>query len=205
LLFLLVLGGMGLVFGNWTDNLNINGSVRTAEIQVDWVIVGTLCTDNDGSGAPGDPGKNVGSTLRNLVDGKIVITTTNGYPGYSAKCNATIQNTGKLPVRVGGLEIVPLAKDGTSDLTGCTSVVNQNDKNVVTSALLTCPQLTVRITNGQQQINGCVTHPDECSDVFSITTQVQKGALENQNLDFQLAFCIEPAIESNQCKAKAVE
>lgn len=191
-LVLLVLATLGIVYGNWAQTLSINGSVTTAEINVKWTVVGKACPDNEEG-----TGKNVGVTQRNLVADKIIMTTTNGYPGYQAKCNVTVKNNGKLPVRVGGLTFKPFDKTGASDLTGCSSSVVINVKGVVESASVTCDQLTINIVNGTSQIN------EGGSDVFSITMQVQKLAQPNQNLAFQLQYCVEPAIESGQCVAKS--
>ena len=186
--------------GSATKVLTINSNVTTAEIDAQWFtdLPTKSCGDNET--------KNVAETNASLVDplpgssggfksSKVAITTTNAYPGYIANCPAFIRNNGKEPVRVAGLTFKPFGKDGTGNLTTCDTVVTMAPPDFVsfTTALTTCNQLIVQVIDGAGQIN------QGQSDVFTIELLVLKAAQKGTKYEFQLQFCVELAINTNQC------
>jgi hypothetical protein len=115
------MAALSLVYGNWSDNLNINGSVETGEIEV---------ALNKFSQLDNETVKDVGQCSATPADNttKIVGTITNGYPGYRCEIETDIENKGKIPVsiQVGDLVLThtggPLTKPGpavTADTTEC--------------------------------------------------------------------------------------
>jgi hypothetical protein len=97
---LIVLGTMGLVYGSWSENLNINGSVQTGEVNVE--IESKLVEEN------GEKGKEIATCLQDAVStdptdpkaDKVIVKLDNAFPGYSCHFWTNIHNRGTLPVSV---------------------------------------------------------------------------------------------------------
>ena len=114
---LLVLASMGVVFGLWSKNLVINGTVTTGDLNVDWTTASSGdefgpddCTQfgspdgPDAGTAPDCPEvrKDVGSMICFVddVDQQILhFQITNGYPSYEADCEVHLTNTGSIPFK----------------------------------------------------------------------------------------------------------
>ena len=167
-LVLLVLGAIGLANGSWSEQLSINGTVSTAQIEVKWIVVGNNCND-------GETDKDLAQTKRFLEGDKLVVQVVNGYPGYHAKCNFILQNNGKLPVVIG----VPTFKWDPSILTNC--VVTTGG----TAVTLDCDELLVRYIDGfGQPLN------QGDSSFSGLDIDVKKGALQDTKYDFQVQACV---------------
>ncbi len=203
LVLVLLLAVTGVVYGNWSQALTINGTVQMADMEASWWsdIPLKSCGDND------DLTNDVGNTFRSIVDpdaadkgDKVIITTTNAYPGYAANCVIKIKNNGKLPVRLADVTFQPVGKDKPGDLTTCNLTFQTlGTKGQVSGALWTCDQLTIEMDNGDPKINIGET------DTVEISLRVLDSAQPKDNYQFQLDFCVEPAIGSigsSQCATK---
>lgn len=174
---LLALGAIGLVNGSWAEQLSVNGTVQTAEIQVKWIAPTPTCGDHET--------KDIATTTRGLENNKLFVQVDNGYPGYVAKCNWILQNNGKLPVEVGSLDIKP----GTG-LTGC------GVERLGQSVTLDCLQLKVTY------IDGLGLQLDQGFQTASIANiEVKKGAAQGAKYGFEIQVCIQP-FNIDQCPDK---
>lgn len=100
-LIVFMLGGLGVGYAAWTDQLTINGSATSGTMNVEWLSGGLniLCFDTDGA-----PGLAQVSATRDPVDLSLAhYTIVNAYPGYQANCLIAWTNAGTLPVKATGL------------------------------------------------------------------------------------------------------
>lgn len=180
---LLALGALGIVYGSWSQAFNINASVQTASIRVKWDTPTPSCGDHEQT-------KDIATTKRQVVNGKFIVQVNNGYPGYVAKCNQSLRNNGKLPVRIGSISIKP---GGDLNPATCTTASDPNTGSVS----LSCPELEVEFIDGLgQQLNQGVA----TGSVMNI--RVLKGAEQAKNYTFQVQICVEP-FNTNQCETKS--
>lgn len=124
---------IGAGYAYWTDVLQINSTVKTGYLDVDfidaqhetsseWVEV----IDNyktalgDGNEAGYTPDKD-----------KIVLTIKNLYPGAWVKETVTIQNTGTMPVKVSEMVITSIDVDGEDDTILDYMIVTDEDGNEI--------------------------------------------------------------------------
>jgi len=109
LALVLALGTMGVGYALWYEDLYINGTVETGNLDAIWTAC--YCFDNgldpnpDGS----DKGKDVGSTICQ-IDGSdphiLHITVTNGYPCYWNDCEVELTNVGSIPLIIESIAIL---------------------------------------------------------------------------------------------------
>ena len=91
LILLIALATLGLAYGSWTDQLNINGTVGTGTFDV---RMDSLYMD---FAAPG-------CDAAISADGKtLTVTIANAYPGYSCAGGVSIKNVGTVPAKINGL------------------------------------------------------------------------------------------------------
>ena len=170
-LLLLVLGAIGFVNGSWSEQLSINGTVSTAQIEVKWIVSGTTCNDDDGE-------KPDGTTTRFLEGDKIIVQVENGYPGYHAKCNYELHNNGTLPVVVG----IAVFEPG-ENLTGC--VVTKAGNPPGQTVTLDCNELSVKYIDGV----GLLLNQGDVS--FSgLNIDIKKGAEPGTSYGFEIQACV---------------
>lgn len=116
MMLVLSLTMMGAAYAVWQDTLVIEETVSTGELNVLWVPVetddsGGNYADHGNDTSAGsldrlDPGneniaKNVGNIEVGVDPGdenKLIVTLTNGYPGYQQTVTAVISNNGTVPV-----------------------------------------------------------------------------------------------------------
>lgn len=95
---------MGAAFAGWSEDILINGSVATGNLDVTF---SSATTDDEATTV--DPGKdrNVGVTEATIGEGSksISVTGTNAYPGYAATLTYKVANTGSIPVKITNAEI----------------------------------------------------------------------------------------------------
>ncbi len=118
---LFVLGTMGLVYGSWSESLNINGNVQTGTVNVfifDDNIPDELNSDPKGVAAcnqaesvtGGGSGAVAGVAPTPPIEknDKVTVSISNAFPGYQCHFWTTVVNAGTLPVAVvGTLKDVP--------------------------------------------------------------------------------------------------
>jgi hypothetical protein len=143
---LLVLASFGIVNGLWSKTLEINGTVTTGDVNVDWSgfsFSDELCIVGLNPLFPCDfPPKNVGQGECHIdpADHQImVVTASNVYPSYDFDCEVEFKNTGSIPVNFTGYGIVP-----GSGITGCVPLVTET----LTSLTLDCDQITIQFIDG---------------------------------------------------------
>jgi len=180
LVLVLALAATGMIYGNWSQSLSINGTVQTATMEAKWVLGNPDCWE-DGK----DP-KGVASTTQSLdaASGKLSINVDNAYPTYGATCYFDLVNNGKLPLELSGLELVP--GPGLS----CDPVVPKP-----ASVALTCEELTVDFQDGGGQINEGQSH------TLKIRIDVSKNASPGAKYDFNAEACVQP-FGTDQCATK---
>jgi hypothetical protein len=108
MVLVLALGLMGAGLSYWTETLQIEGTVKTGEL--DACFIDYKAADNDA----GDAADGYGEVSVKFYDGpdsepaaapivdmsKCVITVKNAYPGYVATVALAIKNNGTLPAKV---------------------------------------------------------------------------------------------------------
>ena len=118
---LIVLATMGLVYGSWQANVDINGAVTTGNVNVELVVIGAQ--ENDA-----EKGKNfancsaeafdiVSDAPNDPKDDKVQLTINNGFPGYSCNLSINLVNRGSLPVVVSGTVKANAASEGAISVT----------------------------------------------------------------------------------------
>lgn len=114
LVLVLALGGLGVGYAQWTENLSIAGTVTTAELNWEFTYAGTNDpgTSNDENANPGflniaPIGQHIGSTTATLVndDGdagfnKVELTLSTVYPGYYGRVGLNARNNGSLDLKI---------------------------------------------------------------------------------------------------------
>jgi hypothetical protein len=94
-ILLIALATLGLVYGAWTDSLEINGSVQTGSLNVELQVPGF------------DPDQSGGCSY-SLADNNhtINIISTNATPGMVCWTQLEVLNNGTVPVKIDSLNIV---------------------------------------------------------------------------------------------------
>jgi hypothetical protein len=108
LILLIALSTLGLAYGAWTDQLNINGTVTTGTFDVD---MDYMYYDWDQPGC----------TAAISADGNtLTVTVTNAYPGFHCGGGVSFRNQGTVPAKINGLvevsNTVPAAFRGAAGL-----------------------------------------------------------------------------------------
>lgn len=179
LVLVLVLAATGMIYGNWSQSLSINGTVTTATMEAKWVLGNPDCWEDDK-----DP-KGVASTTQSMdAAGKMWISVDNAYPTYGATCYFDLVNNGKLPLELSGLELI-----AGSGLSACNTVVKG------ASVALTCEELTVDFQDGGGQINLGQSH------TLKIRIDVSKDANPDDKYNFEAYACVQP-FGTDQCATK---
>jgi len=85
-ILLIALASLGLAYGYWTDNLQINGTVESGELEVEFTNLwwsDTNCTYEFDS-----------------TNHTLTITADNAYPGFWCEGSVQVKNTGSIPVKI---------------------------------------------------------------------------------------------------------
>jgi predicted ribosomally synthesized peptide with SipW-like signal peptide len=101
LILVLAFGLIGGAYAAWTDQLFVNGTVATGDIDV--VFTSAVSNDPGNTGDPGQPeGKDVAATEVEIIDGgkALQVTVSNAYPGYVSKVDYCVTNNGSVPVKL---------------------------------------------------------------------------------------------------------
>ena len=111
LALVLALGTLGVGYAMWFEDLYIEGTVNTGELDANWSIV------NFGDSEAAD--KNVSSVSATMSpDGlTLYVTVTGGYPCIDYYVNFDVDNTGTIP-----FHICPLDCTGTVDFPGTLTI-----------------------------------------------------------------------------------
>ncbi|GBF09371.1 hypothetical protein apy_10960 [Aeropyrum pernix] len=97
MLALLAAAGLGGVFALWDEELTIDVTVETGELDA------ALSVHEMGDNEPDE--KNVSSISCELDDAhSITVTITNAYPSITYWCEINLENTGTIPLRVQSIE-----------------------------------------------------------------------------------------------------
>lgn len=176
LLVSLTLSSLGLVYGLWSENLQINGTVTTGTLAGEWIEV--HCYEEET--------KPVGNTI-GWIDNNdptlLYFQITNGYPQYFGGCEVEYQNTGTIPVHVEAINFIP-----GQNLTNC--VVNQSPQTGSFTA--TCDQLKVVWSDGL-----CAQlHPGDFHGA-SLKTTVLQNAQQATTYGFNVQVQLNQYNESN--------
>jgi len=97
---------MAASYAQWTETLNVSGSVATGSLDAGFSACS--CSDSDGDGVYAGEGIVSCELKDNDGDGDnelAEISITNAYPGYKATCTLTIMNTGSIPLHVKSVNI----------------------------------------------------------------------------------------------------
>ncbi len=170
LILLATLGGMGLAYGFWTDQLQVSGVVQTGNLDASWT--GYSCTETE------PEGQDIGSTVVTIDSADhstIHFNIVNGYPGYSVKCTFDFLNTGTLPWVVNGNGI------SAGNLTGCTVTGSPTTG----TKSIACNELTVTF---KDNVHGEFVPQDGSSS--QMVVQVNDGALELTDYQFSVHSCL---------------
>jgi len=182
LALVIALGGLGVGYAMWSDTINIQGSVNTAEVCIGFTSASSFddCDSNtkDYTVKPGEDckwaitraTKDVGCTTAVISpDGKTVtVTLYNAYPGYLADVEIHIDNCGDIPVRIQDFVITPVG-DYTISATDCDWVTSGPS------------ELAVKWYGG---LIGEQLHPDEEGVSGSFLVLVDQSAVQDTIYEF---------------------
>lgn len=180
----------GVLYGHWTDTLEVQAFADTGEVAMEWQSIS--CVEfwtwpdpprTSGPWPDGDfgevEGKEVGDFLVAVreSDPQIVdVLVFNSYPSYAFDCELDYQNVGSVPVFVRGARLV-----GSNGLTGCTVTGDQ-------TKTLECDQLTVVWRDGiGSQIN-----PGDGSSgslIVHVEQPAKQGLVGDDAYQFSLEVC----------------
>jgi len=132
---LVALAALGVVYGLWSKNLLINGTVRTGDLNADWDAIRTNdpslltvvspdpCTPELNPTGCVAPRKDVGSCDARVLGtgetewpGQVAeVLIRNAYPSYECTVDALITNTGTIPFNLTGaaIDLPPADPAGT--------------------------------------------------------------------------------------------
>jgi predicted ribosomally synthesized peptide with SipW-like signal peptide len=91
ILMVVALATIGVAYGAWTDQLNINGNVTTGtfDVRMDYLYVDAAVA---------------GCNAAISADGKtLTVTIANAYPGYACGGGVSIRNLGTVAAKINGL------------------------------------------------------------------------------------------------------
>lgn len=138
LALVLALGGLGVGYAAWTDEVTVSGSVTTGEVCLEWVQIGLGddCPHGPDAGGlwttgnlddnldylnwnPATPwvipsipvDKNVACTDYSIVgvgNDTLLVTIYNGYPLYYVDLQVHLHNCGTVPLKIQGFQITPV-------------------------------------------------------------------------------------------------
>lgn len=97
LILLIALSTLGLAYGAWTDTLNINGTVKTGTLEVQFTNL--WWSDNNCTYAL-DP-----------TNHTLTISAVNAYPGFWCEGSVEIKNTGTIPVKIMPVNVTTTGPD----------------------------------------------------------------------------------------------
>jgi hypothetical protein len=183
ILLVFALAMIGLVYATWSQNLYINGTVNTGEL--DWEFVGASCLDTSGidyhcrDGFAGPPplfwmgDKDVGSTSVEITDvHTVTVTLSNVYPCYYTSVSVYAQNTGTIPLIIDNVTI-----DGHEFRKTTPPAIAQLDLD----------------GDGDYDVEiwwknalGTQLHPGDYSDEMSFWVHVLQGAPQGETLSFTI-------------------
>ena len=131
LLLLLAVLTLGVAYGQWTDQLNVNGTVQTGELDVNFSDY--RCSDDEGLATI--------SAAYDPTDSDILhVTVGNGYPGYMGYCSIDYKVEGTIPVYIKAIDF-----SHDTSLTGCGFTTYNPSTGTF---IATCDQMEVKWTNG---------------------------------------------------------
>ena len=173
LLFVLALLTLGVIYGQWTETLVINGSATTGEVDVNFTRFG--CYDDENLAA-------IGAVLTD--PNTIQVSVSNGYPGYLGHCWADYNVAGSIPVYLKAIDFT-----AGNNLTNCVySTYNAHTG----SFTATCDQLEVEWSDGL-----CTYFDIGEGEGFNMHMTVLPGAGETTPYDFTVAYTFEQANASS--------
>ena len=181
LLLVLALAAIGITYGNWTQTLTIGGIVTTGGVSAEWNQLIEKCSDSDGEGAIGGPGKNWAQMTRVVkADGKTLnVTVTNGYPNYFADCEWEVLYTGQTPGVISSVTF-------DEKLLNCNvlQTVGGSFTAICGEVLPDRPEFEVRWVDGI----GCtaLALQDGVKEGGSLHVEILKFAKEKANYDFNI-------------------
>jgi len=109
LVLVLALGALGVGYARWAENLSLEGTVNTGNINAIWSI--------EAVGDSEPEGKDVSSISAVIVGDTLEVTITGAYPCIDYWVDFNIESTGSVPIHLGSL--VP----GVSTLPAGTTVL----------------------------------------------------------------------------------
>ena len=90
----------GVAYAAWTDQLFINGDVKTGSFAMKWI---------DNTGYPkiiGDQGHLMDVSIEQVDDHHTRVTLSNVYPGAVGKFDVLAQNAGSIPVKFQNADVI---------------------------------------------------------------------------------------------------
>ena len=117
LVVVMALGALGVGYANWSQDLEIGGSVTTGSLQIG--VHNTDATDNafgDTQVTSMDSVTARGSIGDEDFFAAVSESATNAYPGYSATCTIDIGNTGSVPVALNDVNLTGFTGDAEAIL-----------------------------------------------------------------------------------------
>lgn len=122
LILLIALASLGLAYGAWTDQLNINGNVTTGtfDVRMDYMYY-----DWEQSGC----------TAAVSADGKtLTVTIANAFPGFHCGGGVSIRNLGTVPAKINGL--VEVSNTVPADFQGSAGLVYMSNPGVLAAGAM---------------------------------------------------------------------
>lgn len=186
---MVALSSVGFTYTLWADKLEVNGTVKTGEVNAEWS--NAFCAEfhnwfGPGPLLPGEfEGKDVGKFTTaigndgpNGINDLLTVSVTNVYPSYVLDCETELVVKGTIPVKIRGIYLQPGA-----GLTNCTFPVPPNsDQN----KKMVCDQLTVLYIDGV----GSQLHPGDIA-ASSLRFHVEQAASEDFNFyQFHAGICV---------------
>lgn len=109
LVVVLALGALGVGYAVWSQDLTITAQVNTGSFDTKLVDVSATGDANEVATVAVDTSDTSGHT--------IIVTITNGYPGFSTAVSFSINDPGAVPAEVTGIDI-PTGTNATVTNTG---------------------------------------------------------------------------------------
>jgi len=102
LISIMALAGIGASSALWFENLTIDGTVTTGNVDVEWSLIG--CGDNE-------PKPEVSGITVDIVGNTMTVTVTNAYPCITYWVHFDIHCLGSIPVKFTPFLITSLGMD----------------------------------------------------------------------------------------------
>lgn len=96
LLVIVALAGMSLAYTYWTQDLQINGSVSTGKLELQF---------DSATPSEVDPLDSATCIVSGTPGTTLTVTVSNAYPGYSCQITDVIKNTGTIPAELESVSV----------------------------------------------------------------------------------------------------